>query len=111
MIKLSHFTSIAYAVGRIGLGLFLHPYQTMQSLIEEKVFIWMVMLPTAVLAVVTFMWRFLVVPLVGLVFSCSASGFGGCSWLPFFSNWLTFFCLYWQVLLFYLLFRFSKVLK
>jgi hypothetical protein len=108
--------SVAYSIGQLTLGLLLHPYQTMQSLVEEKVFVWMALLPTGVLALVTLLWRFGVVPVVQLVFSCSAGGVlvgeglvALCGWLPFFSNWLTFFCVYWQVLLLYLLFRFQTV--
>ncbi len=100
-----------YSLGQITLGLLLHPYQTMQSLVRDKVFIWMALLPTGVLALVTVLWRFAVVPLVRLFFSCQSSNFGGCEWLPFISNWLTFFCIYWQILLMYLLFRFGWVFR
>jgi hypothetical protein len=105
------FLSGSYAVFQISSGLFVHPYQTMQSLVQEKLFVWMVLLPSVALAVVTVAWRFAVVPLVSSVFSCKATGFMGCGFLPFFSDWITFFCLYWQVLLFYLLFRFTVVFK
>lgn len=103
--------SIFYSVSQLTLGLLLHPYQTMQSLVEDKVFVWMTLLPTGVLAIVTMMWRFVIIPAVQLFFSCQRTGFVSCSWLPFFSNWLTFFCIYWQILLLYLLFRFSTVFK
>lgn len=105
------FFSTIYAVGQITLGLLLHPYQTMQSLVQDKVFIWMTLLPTGVLALTTVMWRYGLVPLVRLVFSCHTTGFIGCQWLPFLSNGLTFFCLYWQLILFYLLIRFAKVFR
>lgn len=111
MNKYSVFLSITYSIGQITLGLLLHPYQTMQSLVEDKVFVWMTLLPTGVLAIVTVWWRFLIVPTVKLVFSCQKTGLIDCSWLPFFSNWLTFFCIYWQILLLYLLFRFAAVFK
>ena len=105
------FSSIIYSLGQITLGLLLHPYQTMQSLVEDKVFIWMSLLPTGVLAIAILGWRLLVVPIVRLVFSCQQTGFWGCELIPLFSHWLTFFCLYWQILLLYLLFRFSWVYK
>ncbi len=111
MKKLTVFLSIVYSIVQITLGLLLHPYQTMQSLVEDKIFVWMTLLPTGVLALVTLLWRFVVVPLVQLVFSCQKTGFVGCVWLPFFSDWLTFFCIYWQILLLYLLFRFTTVFK
>lgn len=83
----------------------------MQSLVRDKVFVWMSLLPTLILAMVTIIWRFAVIPLVRLVFSCQSSTFVGCDMLPFISDWLTFFCIYWQILLLYLLFRFNAVFK
>lgn len=83
----------------------------MQSLVRDKVFVWMSLLPTLILAMVTIVWRFAVIPLVRLVFSCQSSTFVGCDVLPFISDWLTFFCIYWQILLLYLLFRFNAVFK
>jgi len=105
--------SVIYSIGQITLGLLLHPYQTMQSLVQERVFIWMTLLPSGILALITLAWRFVVVPLVRLVFSCSAGGelAIACTALPFFSNWLTFFCIYWQVLLLYLLVRFHSAFR
>lgn len=100
--------SIAYSLFQIAQGLLIHPYQTMQSLVKDKVFAWMVLTPTVTLAVVTLAWRFVVVPGVRIVFSCSSSLFWGCDWLSFVSNCLTFFCLYWQIMLLYLLFRFRS---
>lgn len=111
MFTLKNIISIIYSLGQITLGLLLHPYQTMQMLVEDKVFVWMSLLPTGVLALVTIGWRFGIVPLVRLVFTCSASHFFACGYLTFISNWLTFFCIFWQVLLLYLLFRFSWVFK
>jgi hypothetical protein len=103
--------SSSYAIFQIGSGLLVHPYQTMQSLVQEKLFVWMVLLPSFMLALVTLGWRFGIVPLVRLIFSCKATAFIGCDALPFVSDWITFFCLYWQILLFYLLFRFTTVFR
>lgn len=103
--------SVGYAFGQIGLGLLLHPYQTMQTLVADKVFVWMTLFPSGVLAIVTILWRFLIVPTVRMIFSCQRTPIWACETLPFFSNWLTFFCLYWQILLLYLLFRFSAAFK
>lgn len=100
--------SVLYSVGQITLGLLVHPYQTMQSLVRDKVFIWMTLLPSVSLALVTLVWKWLVVPFVKLAFSCSDVLLGGCEFLPFFAMWLTFFYLYWQILLLYLLFRFEN---
>jgi len=101
--------SFIYSLGQITLGLLLHPYQTMQSLVRDKIFIWMTLLPTVVLALVTVLWKYLTVPLVRLFFSCGNNDVFLCQLLPFFSNFLTFFCIYWQLLLFYLLLRFHTI--
>lgn len=90
------------------MGLLLHPYQTMQSLVKDKVFVWMSVLPTGLLAIITSVWRFVIVPVVQQLFSCQETGFIGCSFLPIIANVITFFCLYWQILLLYLLYRFSS---
>jgi len=98
--------SVIYSLGQITLGLLLHPYQTMQSLVRDKVFIWMSFLPVAVYILAKLVWYYLIVPTVRFVFSCQSSGFFGCDLIPFFANWLVLFCVYWQVLLLYLLIRF-----
>jgi uncharacterized membrane protein len=98
--------SFLYSCGQISLGLLVHPYQTMQSLVEEKVFVWMSLLPMGILAMFTIAWRWVVVPVVRLVFSCQQTSFIGCEFLRFTSNWMTFFIMYWQIMLVYLLFRF-----
>jgi len=107
------FLSGFYAINQIGLGLLLHPYQTMQPLVQENFFVWMTLFPSGVLAIVTMLWRFLLVPVLRLVFSCQTSSamILMCKTLPFFSNWLTFFCIYWQILLLYLFFRFWGAFK
>lgn len=113
--------SVGYSVGQITLGLLLHPYQTMQQLIEDKIFVWMALLPTGALGVVMIVWRFVVVPVVQVVFSCTeTTSIGGglgsglltlCSLLPLLADWLILFCIYWQVLLLYLLLRFHVVFQ
>jgi hypothetical protein len=102
-----HLTSLVYSLGQISLGLVAHPYQTMQSLTQDKIFVWMSLLPTGFLAIITVAWRWIIVPLVRSFFTCQAAPWPICGWLPFVSNWLTFFCVYWQILLLYLLFRFT----
>lgn len=109
--RLSTFlASTAYAVGQVTLGLLLHPYQTMQSLMEQRVLLPLVLLPSGVLAIVTLVWKVVVVPLVRTVFSCQSAP-NACAGLPFLSDWITFFCLYWQVMLLYLVLRFALVRK
>lgn len=105
------YLSLLYSLFQIIQGLLIHPYQTMQSLVKDRVFSWMALLPTLILAIITLAWRFAVVPLVQLVFSCQNLNFLGCDLLPLISNTLTFFCLYWQILLLYLLFRFKSAFR
>lgn len=99
-------SSFVYSIAQITGGLLLHPYQTMQSLTRERVFIWMAFLPTAVFVLAKVVWFFILVPGVRFIFSCSESNFFGCDLIPFFANWLVLFCVYWQILLLYLLIRF-----
>lgn len=108
-MKTSNLISFIYSIGQISLGLLFHPYQTMQSLVQDKVFVWMSLLPSLFLALVTIVWKYGFVPVVRIVFSCQETGFMLCNWLDFFSNWLVFFCIFWQILLLYLLLRFSLV--
>ena len=103
--------SILYSVGQITTGLLLHPYQTMQSLVKQKIFVWMTLLPSLFLSFLTLFWKFVVVVVVKSVFSCTTTQFFGCEWISFVSNIITFFCIYWQVLLLYLLIRFSLAYK
>lgn len=109
MNKAAIIRSFLYSISQITGGLLLHPYQTMQSLTREKVFVWMSFLPVAVFIGAKVIWFFIVVPMVRFVFSCSSTHFFGCDLIPFFANWLLFFCVYWQILLLYLLFRFFSV--
>lgn len=95
-----------YAIFQITQGLFFHPYQTMQTLARERVFSWLVFLPVAVWTLVRVTWGVAIVPLVRLVFSCTTASFWGCEMIPFFTRWLWYFCLLWQIVLLYLLVRF-----
>lgn len=106
MTENKHLYTFVHAVGKITLGLLLHPYQTMQSLVQERTFVWMTLLPTVVLALVTALWKYITVPIVSTVFSCYTNQLF-CIWIPFVSDWLTFFCLFWQVMLIYLVYRFK----
>ena len=98
--------SVTYSIAQISQGLFFHPYQTMQSLLREKVFFWLTLLPTAIWIFARLIWGLVIVPLVRSVFSCSQTGFWGCELLPFFTRWLFYFCLLWQLVLLYLFVRF-----
>lgn len=99
--------SFAYSIAQIVQGLFFHPYQTMQSLVRDKVFFGLTFLPSLVWICAKLAWSLVIVPVVRLVFSCSVSGFWGCQLIPFMTHWLLYFCTLWQVVLVYLLLRFS----
>lgn len=103
----THLYTFTHSVGKITLGLLLHPYQTMQSLVKEKTFVWMTLLPSVVLAIATALWKYITVPIVRTVFSCHTDRIVLCDWIPFISDWLTFFCLFWQIMLLYLVYRFK----
>lgn len=103
--------STIYAVGRFSLGLLIHPYQTMQLLIEEKLFMWMTLLPSGVLLILTISWKGLVRPLILLaIYNSLLQSYASIilNALSFLANWVIFFCLYWQAMLIYLLIRFEK---
>lgn len=102
-------SSVFYALFQITQGLLLHPYQTTQSLVREQTFSWMVWLPTITVGSIYALWRLVVVPLVRQVFTCQQSSWQVCDVLPPISNWLVFFCVYWQVILLYLWIRFRPV--
>ncbi len=90
--------AFSYSVVRISYGLLVHPYQTAQLLVVEKVFVWLTLLPSLLLVLLTLIWKFfklIPIPGTGVV--------------SFLATWVSFFCLYWQVLLGYLLVRFKKI--
>lgn len=101
--------SIGYSLFRISVGLIIHPYQTMQSLFKEPTFIFMTLLPTFFLGFLTMFWKGAFVPFVSLFFRCSGTGFFLCEFLNIFSNFVTFFCIYWQIILLYLFVKFHFV--
>ncbi len=109
MSKKQLIASSLYAVVSITAGLLIHPYQTMQSLVKEKLFIWLSLTPLGILAVVTLVWKLSFVPLLRMILSCSNSHWLLCDSVTFFSNTVTFFCLYWQIVLGYLLLRFRLI--
>lgn len=99
--------STAYSLAQVAQGLFFHPYQTVQSLVRDRVFFALIFLPSVVWVFAKVVWGFVIVPLVRLAFSCSTSEFAGCDFIPFLTNWLLYFCALWQVMLVYLFVRFS----
>lgn len=103
------FFSSFYAICQIGLGLLLHPYQTLQSVVQEKVFGWMVFFPLMVLVGLMLIWRVLLLPVLEFSFDCYPNMPFLCNAAFFAARWIEFYCLYWEVLLVYLFARFSQV--
>lgn len=97
--------SFFYALGRFAFGLVVHPYQTMQLLVRQKLFVWVVLTPTFLLAILTVLWNFLIIP-VGSSLSLSPSFSLLSPALSFLSTWIITFVVYWQMMLLYLLVRF-----
>jgi hypothetical protein len=104
--KSKAFFSIFYSLGQITLGFLFHPYQTMQMVIEDRVYSWMAVLPVGALLGVILIWRRIIVPFVRLFFSCGQSSFALCGVLPFLSHFVILYSLLWQILLLYLAIRF-----
>ncbi len=97
--------SFFYALGRFALGLVLHPYQTMQLLVKQKLFVWVVLTPIVCLGLLTVLWNFVIIPLAAsLGLSCPELD----STLSFLATWVTTFVVYWQLMLLYLLIRFGR---
>lgn len=104
-------SSFVYSLFQIAQGLIFHPYQTMQSLVREKVFAWMSFLPTIFLIILTLIWRYGIQTLILMFFPQLFDRVILVKLVKFLANWLIFFCLYWQMVLAYLLVRFYKAWK
>ncbi len=101
--------SFIYALLRFAFGLLVHPYQTMQNLVEERVFIWLAILPTVVLAFLTIFWNLILLPLLLVILNLD--GYLISKTVSLIATWFTMFCFYWQLMLFYLLIRFKLSFK
>lgn len=103
MQKRTLFTSSAYSILQATAGLLLHPYQSMQYLIEGKAFSWMAFIPIPLLGLFLLSWWGLIqllfnyAPYIGL-------------W-AFILIWGCCFFAFWQILLFYLFVRFLVTLR
>lgn len=90
--------SLIYSSGQMLLGLFLHPYRSMQILVKNKILLPFVFYPSFF---VLFFYLFLRVDLIlGLYERIFI--------FRFFYQIILFFCFYWQTALFYLWIRFSR---
>lgn len=98
--RIRHITwGMTYSLFQIIQGLLIHPYQTMRQLVREKVFIWMTFSPIFLWMFSLFVWKILEVLLFSLF---PYPGF----WV-FLALWFTVGIGMYQILLFYLLLRFS----
>lgn len=104
--RLAIVISILYSVGQVSLGLILHPYQTMQMLVEDTVFVWLSLLPSMLFVISVLLWRFIFDPFLVAVFGSYTVGI-----IPFIGLWFSLYMLYWQCLLVYLLFRFTHIFR
>lgn len=95
--------SISLLLGQVTQGLLIHPYQTMQNLVREKVFVWLSFIPTVFFVLVLISWR-----LLGNIPICFEFSFF-VELFHFFLIWILNFLFYWQLLLIYFLIRFSLV--
>lgn len=97
--SLSPLASLLYSTGQLSLGLFLHPYRSMQILVRGKVFSPFAFLPS--LLFLLFYFIFEKISYFQVIFS-------EIFLLRFSKQLLLSFLFYWQVILLYLLFRFSR---
>jgi hypothetical protein len=109
--KQSFWLSALYAVGRISLGMLLHPYQTLQSVVREKVFLWLSILPGVLLVFLIINWRIWTLPVLEILFECQPNYPFICHGVRWVATWVSFFCLYWQILVGYLTIRFLLAFK
>lgn len=100
-----------YAVLRISAGMILHPYQTLQSVVQEKIFLWLTVLPAGFLFVLMLSWRWWVLPNLEIWFDCQPYYPYVCRIVRIIATWISFFCLYWQILVGYLTIRFLQAFK
>ncbi|MDR0462977.1 MAG: hypothetical protein LBG64_02030 [Pseudomonadales bacterium] len=95
-----YLVSFGYVVGQLVLGLLLHPYQTMQSIVRGKYFSFFTLTPLVILIVLIPLWRFLVFPIFDIF------DFAGGYFTELIKFFVVFFCLQWQALLGYLCIKF-----
>lgn len=96
--------SLFYACCQISLGLLLHPYQTMFSLVREKFLRLLAFTPVIIFLFLTLIWRILLRPLTLLFLSATCP-------LMIIKTTVLFFCLFWQIALLYLFFKFSFIIS
>ncbi len=94
-----------YALIRFSVGLLIHPYQTMQIIVEQKFFSWMALIPTGILGLIVGIWRII---LLYFLDKSTAEWLGNQLVYSFLIGWFSLFCVCWQFLILYLFFRFKR---
>ncbi len=90
--------SFIYSSGQMLLGLFLHPYRSMQILVKNKVLLPFIFYPVFFVLLLYF----------SLHINLLASIYHNIFIFKFFYQVGLFFCFYWQIALFYLWIRFTR---
>lgn len=90
-------SSLGYSVFEVIQGLFFHPYQTVQFLVNKKLFKLLIFSPLFIL----FFFKIVFIFLGGFNLFPEVQLFKQFLWY-----WIKYFCLIWQTALCYLLFRF-----
>lgn len=101
MDKMGAIGSLFYSLGQITLGLFLHPYQSMQNLVRDQVFIPLLFLPMLLASIFYLLFAWWLIALFydkSLIFRLIYRSF-------------FFFFLFWQILLIYLFWRFKRAFR
>lgn len=93
--------SFIYSSGQMFLGLLLHPYRSVQLLVKNKILLPFVFYPSLI---ALFFYFSLKINQLALVYDEFFL-------MRFTYQFLFFFCLYWQLALFYLWFRFTRAFK
>jgi hypothetical protein len=110
-MKRTAILSVGYWFSAYTLGLLLHPYKTMRELVRLKSFETLVVVPVVmwgiawVVAIIGLRFGHGVLVLLGLVATARFVNI-----LAFTFWWLTFFMLFWQILLGYLWVRFKMMM-
>lgn len=96
--------SYFYFCAKITFGLLIHPYKTLLATLRERFCRFLIFSPTFLFLLLTFFWRFLFRPLILHFFSATC-------FLMVIKTSVLFFCLFWQITLLYLFFKFILVLS
>lgn len=96
--------SYFYFCSKITFGLLIHPYKTLLATLRERFCRFLIFSPTFFFIFLTILWRLLFRPLILHFFSATC-------FLMIIKTSVLFFCLFWQLTLIYLFFKFIFVLS